>query len=404
LRREAGAQRQGGEEQATGRPRDQAVSAAVAAAAAVQLFIARAQAVDPQFALDLNNAAAIAAICRRLDGLPLAIELAAARSLTLSPRELPARLDRALPHLIEGPQDAPQRLRTMRQAIAWSYDLLTADEQTLYRQLSVLVGEFTLEAAEWVADGKADGGRREAEGDAIPSSLTPRHPDTLTPSSVLDGISALIDHSLLRHIEQPDGEPRFTMLETVREYGQEQLTASGEDAAVREAHASYFVSLGERAEPELQDAEWESWVDRLVIELPNLRAALDYFRDRGDGEHAVRLAGALGLFWTLPAYIREGRAWLQMAVALPGADGAPAPLAKALNAIGFVAQWQSDYAGGLTALNRALAIRQELGDELGVAEVLGNLGNVALDTCDFDRAEMLLAECLPLYESNGKSF
>ena len=194
------------------------------------------------------------------------------------------------------------------------------------------------------------------------------------------------------------------MLETVREFGLEQLAASGEEIETRDAHATYFLALAERAEPELQDATWESWVDRLVAELPNVRAALSSYCDRGNGEGAVRLAGALGLFWTLPSYIREGRAWLDMAIALPGAEHAPAPLARALNAIGVVAQWQNDYRGGHQALNRALAIRQALGDELGVAEVLGNLGNVALDTGDFDRAEKLLSECMPLYDDNGKFF
>jgi DNA-binding CsgD family transcriptional regulator/tetratricopeptide (TPR) repeat protein len=347
----------------------------------VQLFVDRAQAVDPRFVLDSSNATAIADICCHLDGLPLAIELAAARTLTLSPAALLSRFDRALPYLIEGPQDAPDRLRTMRQAIAWSYDLLSPGEQSLFRRLAVFVGGFTLEAAEWVAGCQ----------------------DTLSPS-VLPGVSALVDHSLLRRIEGHDGESRFAMLETVREFGLDQLAANEEEDEIRDAHAAYFLALAEQAEPELQDAAWESWVDRLVIELPNLRAALSYYRDQGDGEGAVRVAGALGLFWTLPSYIREGRAWLEMAIALPNAGHVPTSLAKALNAIGVVAQWQNDYAGGRRALTRALAIRHGLDDELGVAEVLGNLGNVALDTGNFDQAESLLVKSLPLYESNGKFF
>jgi non-specific serine/threonine protein kinase len=273
----------------------------------------------------------------------------------------------------------------MRQASAWSYDLLTEEEQRLFRRLAVFVGGFTLEAAEYV------GGSRGAGPQAAP---------------LLDFhlVSALVDHNLLRRVEGHEGESRFTMLETVREFGLEQLAAQGEEAEVRDAHAAYFLTLAERAEPELQDASWQSWVSRLVIELPNLRSALSHYRDRGEGEGVVRIAGALGLFWTLPSLIREGRAWLETAIELPKADRAPKPLAKALNAIGVVAQWQNDYAGGRKALTRALAIRRGLDDELGVAEVLGNLGNVALDTGQFDRAESLLVKSLPLYESNGKFF
>jgi predicted ATPase/DNA-binding CsgD family transcriptional regulator len=394
-----------------------AVDRAIEQSAAVQLFIARAQASDPEFTLDTENAAAIAEICRRLDGLPLAIELAAARVPMLSPSELRARFDRALPHLSDGPLDAPHRLRTMRQAIAWSYELLDDAEQALFRRLAVFVGGFTLEAAEYVGgDDFVLGGDG---GFATPS--------------VFELMSTLLDHSLLRRIAQFDGEPRFALLETVREFGLEALAASGEETrpsggdsaarrapggreglgggpglggeiSARDAHAAYFLALAERAEAELQDAAWEAWVARLISELPNVRAALDYLREQGDGERAVRLAGALCLFWTQPSYIREGRAWLEMAVALPGADRAPEALATALNAIGVVAQWQYDFPCIETALNRALAIRRDMGDELGAAEVLGNLGNAALDSGEFERAEALLTSCLPVYESHCKTF
>jgi predicted ATPase/DNA-binding CsgD family transcriptional regulator len=360
----------------------QGASETIARATAVQLFVARAQASDPRFALDHENGEAIAEICRRLDGLPLAIELAAAHIPMLSPGELRARLDRALPYLSDGPADAPRRLQTMRQAIAWSYDLLSPDEQAVFCRLAVFVGGFALEAVA-----------------AVNSRLSAMSADAL-----FGVMSTLLDHSLLRRVAPAGAEPRFALLETVREFALEALAARGEEQEARGAHAAYFVALAERAEPELQDAAWEEWVDRLLSEMPNLRAALDFLRQQGDGAHAVRLAGALGLFWTLPSYIREGRAWLEMAVALPGADQAPEVLATALNAIGVVAQWQNDFLCVESSLERALTIRQDLGDELGVAEVLGNLGNAALDSGKLDRAEELLLASLPVYERHGKTF
>ena len=388
---------------------------------AVELFVTRAQASDPRFALDKDNADAIAAICRRLDGLPLAIELAAARIPFLAPGELRARFDRALPYLSDGPVDAPDRQRTMRQAIAWSYDLLSPAEQALFRRLAVFVGGFSLEAAERVGgdgfagggDGLTASGGAEEEATAFSnlsplSAASPSKAAAPPPSperpSVFELLSALLDHSLLFRGPQPNGESRFALLETVREFGLEELARCGEEGQARDAHAGYVLDLAERAEPELQGAAWEAWVDRLVSELPNVRAALGYFRERSDGERAVRLAGAIGLFWTLPSAIREGRGWLEMAVALPGAERTPAALATALNAIAVVAQWQYDFPCIEAALERALAIRQDLGDELGVAEVLGNLGNAALDAGDLARAEALLAESLPIYERHGHTF
>ena len=192
---------------------------AIASAAAVQLFMARAQAVTPSFTLSPDNAQAIAAICHRLDGLPLAIELATARLRLLSPRELLARFRAALPLLTEGPLDAPDRLRTMRQAIAWSYDLLTTEEQELFRRLAVFTGGFALEAAEWVADGEAEGGRRRRER-ALDGELA-RRQENPSPS-VLDLVASLVDKSLLTRSEEAD-ESRFWMLETIREFGLEQL-------------------------------------------------------------------------------------------------------------------------------------------------------------------------------------
>ncbi|MCC7021906.1 MAG: tetratricopeptide repeat protein [Thermomicrobiales bacterium] len=374
-------------ERAEGRPANRRDGApvpqqAVARTAAVRLFVARAQASDPRFAITAENQEAIAEICRRLDGLPLAIELAAARTPMLSPGELCARFERMLPYLSDGPVDAPPRLRTMRQAIAWSYDFLSPDERALFRRLAIFVGGFSLEAAE------AIGNRGSARNEA----------------ALFAAMITLLDQSLLRRIAASDGEPRFALLETVREFGLEELAANGEEREAREAHAAYVLALAERAERELEGAEWEAWAARLVSEMPNVRAALTYLREQGDGERAARLAGALCLFWTLPSFIREGRTWLEMAVALPGAERSPASLATALNAIGVVAQWQYDFPCIEAALTRAYAIREALGDELGAAEVLGNLGNAALDSGKLGRAEELLAAALPVYERHGRIF
>jgi non-specific serine/threonine protein kinase len=339
----------------------------------VQLFVARARAVRPGFTLTTDNADAVGEICRRLDGLPLAIELAAARLRALSPPAVVTRLEQRFSLLSGGPRDTPARHRTMRDAIAWSYELLSPEEQALFRRLAVFFGGFTLGAVESV----------------LPSSITL--------------VSSLLEHSLLHRVEQSDGESRFTMLETVREYGLEQLVTAGEDAAARTAHAAYFLELAERAEPDLLAGDKAAWVSRLTADLPNFRAALSWWRERHDVERALRLAGSLGLFWTEPSFVSEGRAWLESAVALPQADRAPAPLARALNAIGVVAQWQGDFARVAEVLNAALAIRQELGDELGVAEVLGNLGHLALALGELDQADMLLTQSLPVYERHGRT-
>jgi predicted ATPase/DNA-binding CsgD family transcriptional regulator/Tfp pilus assembly protein PilF len=374
-------------------------------AAAIQLFVERARAVDPEFCLSATNRDAVAAICRRLDGLPLAIELAAARTRMLSPQALLPRLTQRLHLLTDGPRDVPNRLRTMRDAIAWSYDLLSEAERVAFRRLAVFVGGTTLEAAEAVlsaemATPRPTSGAALAAGNP-PAGLTPAPGRTS-----FELVTALVDASLLQRVAvEPTGSgtgTRFAMLETIAEYAGEQLAASGEEAAVRDAHAAYFLALAERAEPELLGVDPERWLSILHAELPNLRAAMEWLRERGEAEPLLQLSGALGLFWTWAPYVREGRDWLEIAVSLSGAEGAPAPLAKALNAIGLVAHWQADFARASEALRQALALRQQLGDRLGVAEVLGNLGNVALETGDLDQAESLLRQTLPLYQAEQK--
>jgi predicted ATPase len=254
---------------------------------AVDLFIQRARAVRPGFALTPENARAVAEICARLDGLPLAIELAAARIKALTPQAIRQRLDRRLQLLTGGARDLPARQQTIRNMITWSYDLLEESEKILFRRLAVFVGGCTLEAAEDVCN-------RRGESDL----------------DVLDNIASLLDKSLLRQKEQSDSEMRYTMLETIKEYGLEQLESSGEAETVRRHHAEFFLKLAEEAEPELTGANQQSWLDRLELEHDNLRAVLRQMAKNGDAKTGIVLAGTLWRFWLMRSHLSEGREWL----------------------------------------------------------------------------------------------
>ncbi len=246
--------------------------AALTQYAAVELFIERAQAVRPDFAVNNDNAPAVAEICVRLDGLPLAIELAAARVKLLSPQAMLVRLEEPLKLLTGGARDLSARQQTLRGAIAWSYDLLDENEKRLFRRLAVFVGGCTLEAAEAVCHGGVD-----------------------LRADVFDGIASLVDKSLLRQEEAPDGEPRFFMLETIREYAQERLTESGEELQNR--HAEFFLNFAEQAEIEIHGFQQLKWLDRLEVEHDNLRAALGWLTHNSKAQLGLRLAGALTDFW-----------------------------------------------------------------------------------------------------------
>lgn len=259
--------------------------------AAVELFNLRAQAVLPGFRMTAANANTIATICTRLDGLPLAIELAAARIKLLSPQALLARLEHRLYVLTQGPQDVPERQQALRNTIQWSYDLLDAQEQRLFRQLSVFAGGCTLEAVEAVC--KASGN------------------ETM---NVLEGVASLIDKSLLYTTRQEDEEPRLGMLETIREYGLECLETCGEMEVIRYAHASYYLRLVEAAEPQLVGAEQGQWSDRLEQELENIRATMRWFLERedvGEGIEIPFFLNALSAFWTERGYLSEARQWFE---------------------------------------------------------------------------------------------
>jgi excisionase family DNA binding protein len=344
--------------------------------AAVQLFVARAQAVDPGFILTQESAGAVAEICRRLDGLPLAIELAAARIAVLPPSALLARLYRRLPLLTGGARDLPARLQTMRDTIAWTYDLLSAEEQSRFRHLSVFIGEFMLEAAETVCHSE-------------------------TGVALVEGVSSLLDHSLLQGADGPGGEARFQMLETIREYGFERLAECGEEAAVRDAHAAHFLALAATAEFELQGAAQVAWLERLEVEHDNLRAALSWLSARDMVEDALRLAGSLWFFRWLRGYYAEGRAQSEALLALPSAARRTVGRAKALNGLGVIALSQGDTARAVAAHEEALAITRELGDEPGAAFSLVCLGAPLLTQAKYDRGVTVTTESLELCRGRG---
>ncbi|MGH7319847.1 MAG: ATP-binding protein [Candidatus Rokuibacteriota bacterium] len=357
---------------------------------AIRLFIERAQAVKLDFTISERNAHAIAEICHRLDGLPLGIELAAARVNVFSPQALLARLEHRLAVLTSGPRDLPARQQTLRQAIAWSYDLLTPGEQLLYRRLAVFVGGCTLAAAEAVVgEGELD---RNLE--------------------VVDGIASLVDKSLLRQ-EERAGELRFRMLETIREYALERLTAAGEADRFQRAHADYYLALAEQAErgllgglapsprpsePRRRQAEW---LDRVQEDHDNLRAVLSWFARHGPADHGLRLAAALRRFWRARGYHAEGRERLVELLALPEARTRSPARAKALHAAGLFASQQGDYVDARVRFEESLDIHRELGDSHGIGWALVDLGILTRYEGDHVAARSLLQESLELVKQAG---
>ena len=351
------------------------------ASEAVRLFVDRARAVQSTFELTEENAETVIAICRRLDGLPLAIELAASRVRLLPPKAILARLDSRLTLLTGGGRDRPERQQTLRGAITWSHDLLDRSQQTLFRRLAVFAGGWTLDAAEAIVGFGTD-----------------------PPISVFDCLDALHDSSLIRLQEssEPDAvaDPRFAMLQTIHEFASEQLTASGELAQVQENHAAWFLDLAREAEPQLPGPSAVSWLDRLEGDHDNLRAALDWLRGQGDGERAVTLAAALWRFWWLRGHVAEGRRQLETALAVDGSTASPAR-ATALDGGGVLAETQGDYDRANALHREALALSRERDDKSGIARALGNLGVVAFDRGDDHQATSFLEESLALAREVG---
>lgn len=343
---------------------------------AVALFLQRAKAAKPDFALNRENAATVAEICARLDGLPLAIELAAARVKVLSPSSMLTRLTSRLQLLTGGARDLPHRQQTLRAAMDWSYDLLNPAEQKLFRRLSALHGGCNLEGIEAVCDTKGD-----------------------LELDLLDGMASLVDKSLVQAVEQAKGESRFVMLETIREYSREKLRASGEEPATRRAQAAYCLVL---AEEEATEQVASDWLDRLSLEHNNLRAALDWLTESGDAEWGLRLATALFRFWEIREYFAEGRTSLHQVLKLPRAAGATRARTRALFAAGVLAGEQGDYPAAEALIAESRDIARRLGDDkTGVAVSLNALGVFARDRGDVTAARELLEESLALWRDLG---
>jgi predicted ATPase/transcriptional regulator with XRE-family HTH domain/Tfp pilus assembly protein PilF len=383
---------------------------------AVALFVQRARAVKPDFQLDAVDAPAVAALCARLDGLPLAIELAAVRVKLFLPRALLAQLDGRLPvleMLVGGAQDLPARQQTLRSTIAWSYELLDAATQTLFRRLCVFADGCTMAAAEVVCVTPAT--QSPDPSGALPAG---QENSTIQGNDVLAGLTTLVDQSLVRAGSGRDGEPRFELLETIRAFGREQLDITGMEQ-LRWAHALHYLGLAEEAGPHLRASDQALWLARLDEESGNMRAALTWACE-GEGaaaeeptllpEHdedvraasrveiGLRLAGALGRFWEVRGYLSEGRGWLEQLLARGQHDSGPAAgtaaRAKALRVAGVLAHQQGDYERATTLYEESLTLSRALGDGRGEADALNNLGTVAHQRGDYGQATTLYEESL----------
>jgi predicted ATPase/DNA-binding SARP family transcriptional activator len=333
------------------------------------LFVQRATAVQNDFALTAENAGTVASICARLDGLPLAIELAAAKTKLLGPAALLERLERPLALLTGGPRDLPARQQALLATLEWSYGLLQPVEQALFARVGVFAGAFTLPAAEAVSGGE-----------------------------VLGGLASLVDESLLRRLPGSD-EPRFSMLRTIREYALARLEEADEAEEIRRRHASYFTSLAEHAEPELNGDASATWIRRLDAEHDNFRAALEWTSRVREQELSLRLAGALGRFWYIRGHLSEGRRWLEAALAAGDEQG---PLrVKALTRLAVLGIRQGRLEESKAALEEALALARPLDDKEEIGLALGLLAHVAARARDFETALADLSEAEALYRELG---
>ena len=339
---------------------------------AAELFVSRAQAANPNFELSEQNATAVAELCARLDGLPLAIELAAARTKLLPPAALLSRLGNRLELLTGGRRDAPRHQQTLRMTLDWSYDLLTPEAQRLFAQLGVFAGGCTLASAEAVCEG-----------------------------FVLDALEALVDESLVRQRETAAGEPRFSMLEIVREYALERLEGSGEGEELRRRHLEHFVELADEAEPELaRGSEQIAWFARLEDEHDNFRAALALALRAGDAASALRLVVGIRRFWQIHGYLAEGRDALESALAVAGKT--PSELrADALNMAGILAAEQGEFDTAQASFKAALDDARAVESTRVISSALVNLGNLAFFNGDLDAARYLYEESIEYFESLG---
>jgi predicted ATPase len=385
--------------------------------AAIELFVQRATAVWPDFAVTSENAAAVQKICLRLDGLPLAIELAAARTKVLSPPAILDRLQSRLQLLTGGALDLPERQQTLRRTIDWSHGLLNDAEQKLFRRLSVFVGGCTFEAAEAVCNTRRDLG-----------------------IDLFDGLSSLVDKNLVQRMDRVEAQPHFAMLETIREYAHECLLASGEQSATRRAHAAYCLILAEEGNPDLSPADRARWLAQCDVEIDNFRFALDWLFHTRDVGWALRLSVALFRFWDMREHLIEGRARLEAVLRLAGAErsrdrarvaqflgalstaqgdypaadrflelslslyeelGDQSGIAASLNALAIPARDRGDYSSAQSYFERSLACWRVLSDRLAIARCLHNLANVVEVRGDYPRARWALREATEIFEELG---
>jgi predicted ATPase/class 3 adenylate cyclase/Tfp pilus assembly protein PilF len=347
---------------------------------AVRLFVARAEAVRPDFALTADNARAVAEICVRLDGLPLAVELAAARVRVLSPQAMLARLDQRLKLLTGGSKDQDERQQTLRAAIEWSYDLLSHPEQVLFTRLGVFVGGGRLDAAEGVCD-----------------------PDDSLGIDILDGITSLVEKNLLRQRDDPDGEPRFWMLETIREYALATLAERGEAGLFLARHFAFYLWFAEQAEPELHGPRQVLWFERLAAENDNLRAALAWSLRQAESERGLRLAVALGggwVFWYRAGQLSEGRKMLRELLETRS-EVASQVRAEALRAAAVMAFQQGDYRNAEPLAEQALAIFRGLGEARGIALTLSHLVEIGAGRGELERATTVGEESVSVARTLG---
>jgi predicted ATPase/DNA-binding winged helix-turn-helix (wHTH) protein len=344
----------------------------------VALFVQRAKAVKPDFSLTEQNAREVVQICQRLDGLPLAIELAAARVKVLPPAGLLARIASRLELLTGGARDLPERQRTLRRTIDWSHDLLTPAEQKLFRRVSVFVGGATLEAVEAVCDAQEDLG-----------------------VDLLDGIGSLLDKSLIGHADGGNSEPRFTMLETIREYGKERLDESGEIDATRRAHAAYCLVLAEEGASHNTAVDREVWLSRCDLEHDNFRAAISYLVESENSEWGLRLGNALLWFWEPREHLTEGRRAMGALLDIPDTTLVSEQRAQAFFTAGVLADIQLDSAAALESHWRALEMHRELGDQNGIAMSLGALAISSHKAGLGDEARSYAEESLRIWKELG---
>ena len=342
-----------------------------------QLFVDRARRIRPEFEVTSQTAPALASVCCRLDGIPLALELAAACVRTLSLEEIDRKLDQRFSFLTRGSRTALPRQQTLQALVDWSYELLNPSEQQLLQRLSVFAGGWTEDAAVHVCTG-----------------------DLVPPERVFDLLTSLANKSLVVWSDA-DGGSRYRLLETMRQYARDKLLEGGDEEKFRQRHRDHYLTLAEELAPKLSGAEQAKWLQQLAEEQDNLRAALEWSLVAAQAEGGLRLCGALQRFWGTRAHFSEGRDWCERMLGKVGGQAHTLERSRALHAAGFLAHYQGDYSAARARYEESLAIRKELDDRAGVAAIFNNLGNVALELGDYASARTMLEESLVIARELG---